>query len=115
AGGSNRGWASRGSKPFTFERVKWTGKTPFEILTMEAEPDGFTLTFTEPVDETTASNPASYSMAAWTYILQSKYGSPEVDQATTTIKAAQVSEDNKSVRLTIDGRIRGHVHHRKST
>ena len=66
AGGSNRGWASNGSKPFTFERVKWTGKTPFEILTMEAEPDGFTLTFTEPVDETTAVNPASYSMEAWT-------------------------------------------------
>jgi hypothetical protein len=115
AGGSNRGWASRGSKPFTFERVKWTGKTPFEILTMEAEPDGFTLTFTEPVDETTASNLASYSMAAWTYILQSKYGSPEVDQATPTIKAAKVSDDKKSVRLTIDGLVRGHVHHLKST
>lgn len=115
AGGSNRGWASRGSKPFTFERVKWTGKTPFEILTMEAEPDGFTLTFTEPVDEATAANPASYSMAAWTYILQSDYGSPEVDQATPTIKAAKVSADQKSVRLTVDGLVRGHVHHLKST
>lgn len=115
AGGSNRGWASRGSKPFTFERVKWTGKNPFEILTMEAEPDGFTLTFTEPVDEASASNPASYSMQAWTYILQSKYGSPEVDQATPTIKAAKLSTDKKSVRLTIDGLVRGHVHHLKST
>ena len=115
AGGSNRGWASRGSKPFTFERVKWTGKTPFEILTMKAEPDGFTLTFTEPVDETTAVNPASYSMEAWTYILQSKYGSPEVDQATPTIKAAKLSADKKSVRLTIDGLVRGHVHHLKSS
>jgi hypothetical protein len=115
AGGSNRGWASRGSKPFTFERVKWTGKTPFEILSMEAKPDGFNLTFTEPVDEATASNPASYSMAAWTYILQSDYGSPEVDQATPTIKAAKLSDDKKSVRLTIDGLVRGHVHHLKST
>lgn len=114
AGGSNRGWASRGSKPFTFERVKWTGKTPFEILTMEAEPDGFTLTFTEPVDEASASNPASYSMEAWTYILQSDYGSPEVDKATPTIKAAKLSADGKSVRLTIDGLVRGHVHHLKS-
>ncbi len=115
AGGSNRGWASRGSKPFTFERVKWTGKTPFEILTMEAEPDGFTLTFTEPVDEASAANPASYSMAAWTYILQSKYGSPEVDQATPTIQTAKLSADKKSVRLTINGLVRGHVHHLKST
>jgi len=109
-GGSNRGWASRGSKPFTFERVKWTGKTPFEILTMSAKPDGFTLTFTEPVDEKSAADPASYSMAAWTYIYQSDYGSPEVDQATPVIRAALVSPDKKSVRLTIDGLVRGHVH-----
>lgn len=63
-GGSNRGWASRGSKPFTLERVRYTGKTPFEILTMQAKPDGFALTFTHPIDETTAANPASYSMSS---------------------------------------------------
>src|SRR5690606_26582260 len=30
AGGTSRGWASTGGKPFTFERVRWTGKTPCE-------------------------------------------------------------------------------------
>jgi hypothetical protein len=110
-GGSNRGWASRGSKPFTFERVRWTGKTPFEIETMNANSDGFTLNFTQAVDPTTAGNPASYSMDAWTYILQHSYGSPEVDQATPKITKATVSSDRKSVRLKIDGLVRGHVHH----
>lgn len=114
AGGSNRGWASRGSKPFTLERVKWTGKTPFEIQTMRATPDGFTLNFTAPVDPASAGNPASYSMEAWTYIHQSGYGSPEVDQATPQITAATVSSDGKSVRLTIDGLVRGHVHYLSS-
>lgn len=78
---------------------------------MAATPDGFTLQFTEPVDPATAGDPASYSMAAWTYILQSSYGSPEVDQATPTITAATVSADKKSVRLKIEGLVRGHVHH----
>jgi hypothetical protein len=114
AGGTNRGWASRGSKPFTLERVRWTGKTPFEILDMKANPDGFTLTFTEPVDPATASSTASYSMAAWTYIYQSAYGSPEVDPATPKITAATVSNDNLSVRLTIEGLVKGHVHHLKA-
>jgi len=114
AGGSNRGWASRGSKPFTFERVKWTGQVPFEIKTMTANPDGFTLNFTEPVDPGTAGNPSSYSMKAWTYILQSGYGSPEVDQATPQITAATVSADRKSVRLKINDLVRGHVHHLSS-
>ncbi len=111
AGGSNRGWASRGSKPFTFERVKWTGRTPFEVHEITANPDGFTLHFTEAVDPATAADPASYSMAAWTYIYQSEYGSPEVDQTTPVITAATVSPDGMSVRLQIDGLVRGHVHH----
>ena len=110
-GGSNRGWASRGSKPFTFERVRWTGKVPFEMLTMFATPDGFELTFTEPVDKAAAADVKNYSMAAWTYILQSGYGSPEVDKATPTIASATVSPDGKKVRLKVDGRVKGHVHH----
>ncbi|BCX46662.1 hypothetical protein HAHE_05700 [Haloferula helveola] len=109
-GGSNRGWASRGSKPFTFERARWNGTVPFEMHTMLATPDGFTLTFTEPVDPSTAGDPASYSMQAWTYIYQSKYGSPEVDQATPKITAAKVSGDGMTVALTVDGRVKGHVH-----
>ena len=111
AGGSNRGWASRGGKPFTLERVTWTGVTPFEIQTMTANSDGFTLKFTEPVDPASAGNPASYGMDAWTYIYQASYGSPEVDQVTPKITAATVSEDRKSVRLKIDGLVKGHVHH----
>ncbi|MGH7127310.1 MAG: PQQ-dependent sugar dehydrogenase, partial [Planctomycetaceae bacterium] len=53
-GGTNRGWGSRGSKPFAIERLVWTGKTPFEIHEMRAKPDGFELTFTRPVDAKTA-------------------------------------------------------------
>ena len=111
AGGSSRGWASKGGKPFTFERVTWTGKTPFEIQAMTANTDGFTLNFTEPVDGTVAGDPATYQMEAWTYILQASYGSPEVDQAAPKITAAAVSADQKSVRLKIDGLVKGHVHH----
>ncbi len=110
-GGTNRGWAARGGKKFTFERVRWNGKTPFEIHEMHAQPDGFTLTFTEEVDPTNASNPASYQVAAWTYIYQKSYGSPEVDPVTPIVKSATVSPDRKSVRLVISPLTLGHVHH----
>ncbi|MGB2012043.1 MAG: hypothetical protein ACPHYF_10990, partial [Akkermansiaceae bacterium] len=113
-GGSNRGWASRGSKPFTFERVRWTGKNPFEIHEMRAKPDGFEITFTEPVDPKTVS-PESFSMSAWTYIYRAKYGSPEVDQATPVIKSATASPDGKTVRLIVEGLVKGHVHHLASS
>lgn len=109
-GGTNRGWASRGSKPFTFERVRWKGETPFEMKTISVRPDGFEITFTKAVDPDTAGVPANYPMSAWTYILQSGYGSPQVDQATPVVTEAKVSKDAMSVRLKVDGWVKGHVH-----
>src|SRR5262245_50877315 len=53
-GGTNRGWGSRGPQTFAVERLAWTGKVPFEIREMRARPDGFELTFTQPVDPKTA-------------------------------------------------------------
>lgn len=109
-GGTNRGWGSRGTKPFAVERLDWTGKMPFEIQEMRALPDGFKLTFTQPVDAKKASDVESYEMTTHTYIYQSSYGSPEVDPTTATIESATVSDDRKSVRLKINALQRGHVH-----
>ncbi|MEP4078944.1 DUF7133 domain-containing protein [Haloferula sp.] len=109
-GGTNRGWASRGSKPFTFERVRWNGTTPFEIQSMSARPDGFELAFTQAVDPETASDPASYEMKSWTYIYQKGYGSPEVDKSIPKVTKATLSADKTKVRLTVEGLVKGHVH-----
>jgi glucose/arabinose dehydrogenase len=110
-GGSNRGWASSGSKPFTFERVRWNGKTPFEIKEMKAKRDGFEVTFTEPVDTKIASDVANYPMKSWTYIYQASYGSPEVDQSVPTVEAVRVASDGMSVELKVKGLVQGNVHY----
>lgn len=109
-GGTNRGWGSRGGKPFSLERLVWTGKVPFEIHEMKAEPDGFTLTFTKPVEPKSAGDVASYKMETFTYIYQSGYGSPEVDRTTPTVEKAVVSADGKSVRLHLSKLEEGHIH-----
>ena len=109
-GGTNRGWGSRGRKPFAIDRVDWTGKVPFEIHEMRAKPDGFELTFTEAVDSITVEDTASYAISTYTYIYQSAYGSPEVDHTEPKITKAVAGDDGKSVRLFIDGLQEGHVH-----
>lgn len=109
-GGTNRGWGSRGTQPYSFERLDWSGRTPFEILAIHALPDGFELAFTEPVDPQTAGDPASYKLQTYTYIYQSSYGSPEVDHTDPKITQATVSKDGRSVKLTVDGLVPGHVH-----
>jgi hypothetical protein len=109
-GGTNRGWGSRGREPWALERLVWTGKTPFEVHMMSVRPDGFELTFTEPVDPKTAGDAASYKLGTYTYIYQSNYGSPEVDHTTPTIKQLTVSADGRKVRMIVDGLQIGHVH-----
>jgi glucose/arabinose dehydrogenase len=113
-GGTNRGWGSRGTKPFSIERLVWTGKTPFEIHEMHLKPDGFELTFTEPVDPASAGKIDSYAMSTFTYIFQASYGSPEVDQTTPKITKVEVGKDYKSVRLYVDGLQEGHIHDLKA-
>ncbi|MES2738011.1 MAG: hypothetical protein V4672_16935 [Verrucomicrobiota bacterium] len=109
-GGSDRGWGARGGKPFCFEKLEWTGKLPFEIHEMRATPDGFELTFTEPVDAKSAGDVASYSMREFTYAYREDYGGPEVDEILPKITSAKVSADGKSVRLTLTPLTQGHVH-----
>lgn len=109
-GGTNRGWGSRGSKPFSLERIDWTGEVPFEMQELRAKPDGFELTFTKPVDAEVAGDVSSYSLMTYTYPFQADYGGPEVDLTNPIITAAEVAADRKSVRLIVDGLVAGHIH-----
>ena len=110
-GGTNRGWAALGGKNYTFERVRWNGKTPFEMHEVHSRPDGFEVTFTEEIDPRTATELSAYQIKTWTYILQKGYGSPQVDSTEPTIEKVTVGADNRSIRLKIKGLVRGHVHH----
>jgi len=107
--GSDRGWGARGGLPYNFERVNWTGKTPFEIHEMRALSDGFELTFTQPIDKASAVD-AAFKMEAYTYLYQKAYGSPEVDQVKPKVTIASVAEDGKSLKLKIEPLTKGHVH-----
>lgn len=108
-GGTARGWGARGGKPFALQRLRWTGKTPFEIHEMRIRSDGFELTFTEPVDTATAGLIESYALETYTYLYRAEYGSPEVDGTRPPIRAVQVSPDGMKVRLFLD-LVLDHVH-----
>jgi hypothetical protein len=110
AGGSDRGWGSKGGQPYDFERIEWTGKVPFEMHTIHALPDGFEIKFTDPVDPKTASDLKSYSLREFTYIYRAEYGSPEVDDVFPELASATVSPDRKSVRLKMSPLTKGHIH-----
>jgi glucose/arabinose dehydrogenase len=107
--GTDRGWPSIGAHPYALQRLIWTGQTPFEVKEMRAAPDGFDLVFTEPVDPSTVTNPASYTIKSYTYIYQSGYGSPEVDITSPVIKSVAVSGDGLSAHMAVDGLVPGRI------
>ncbi len=109
-GGTNRGWPVRGPRPYALQRLDWTGIVPFEIKEIKARSDGFTVTFTKPVDRAVASRPGSYTLTTYTHIYQAGYGSPEVDHTTPEVMRATVSKDGLRVDLQIKGLVQGHVH-----
>lgn len=109
-GGTNRGWPVRGVKPFALERVQWSGKMPFEINRITIKPDGFKITFTKPVDQSTGSASESYALSAFTHPYHNAYGGPEVDRQKPVVKAVSLAEDGLSATISLEKLERGFVY-----
>jgi hypothetical protein len=110
AGGTNRGWPVRGSKPFALERIDWNGKMPFEIQRITITPDGFKIAFTKPVDAKIGSDPQCYAVGTFTHPYQGAYGGPEIEQTTPDVKSVALAEDGLSARIVLNKLIPGHVY-----
>ncbi|MEM0969561.1 MAG: hypothetical protein AAGJ31_09445, partial [Verrucomicrobiota bacterium] len=97
-GMSNRGWSSLGNRSYGLQRVRYTGEPLFAIQKVEAKPDGFLLTFTEPAAHTSA----TFQVSSFTYEYSSRYGGEEKDTQRHQITHQNWSSDKRSVLLRID-------------
>jgi len=109
-GETARGWGSIGPKKLGMERLSWTGKLPFEIQQVTAEPDGFLLEFTRPVDPVSAANLSSYRISGFTYLYHSSYGSPPIGRLLCPVRRVVVAPDHLSVRLAVGCLREGYIH-----
>ena len=109
-GGTNRGWGSVGPKPFALERLVWTGKTAFEILDMKLTPDGFDLTFTEPVDTATAAEAEQLRAHHLPLHLPVRLRQPRSRQDHLHRQVGHRERRRVKVHLVVDGLQQGAVH-----
>ncbi|CAM4391093.1 sulfocyanin-like copper-binding protein [Zobellia nedashkovskayae] len=112
-GMTSRGWSSTGKKMFGLQRLKWSGKVPFEVKTIKAEDDGFFLEFTKPINKKMGGDISSYQITTFNYLYHNTYGSPIVDQQKAVVTNADVSDDGLSVKLTANGMRLGFIHQLK--
>lgn len=97
-GQTMRGW---GGPVEGLQRISFTGKPSLEIRDIHILPDGFELKFTEALERTTAADPARYRVQSYYYPYSQQYGAPQSDVTQVPAKAATVSEDGLTVRLTL--------------
>ena len=109
-GGTNRGWPVRGIKPFALERLEWTGKMPFELKSINITGDGFRITFTKPLDQTTGNNIKSYKIGAFTHNYHSGYGGPEVDLTDSVVESVELAASGLSATIVLRKLKIGYVH-----
>ncbi len=110
AGMTSRGWSSSGGGLYGLQRLAWNGKTPFEMKTVQARPDGFEVEFTQPVDAKSAKDASNWALSTFTYQYHHNYGSPVVNEDSRVIKAIVVSDDRLKVRLVLDSLKLGYIH-----
>ncbi len=92
------------------QKITWTGRVPMDILSMKLTPGGFELTFTKPVDPTTAARPSAYSMTSYYYRYHANYGSPKTDLVPVKVEKVELSADGSRATLTLDQLVPGRVY-----
>ena len=108
--GSSGNWSWNGTR-FGLQRLKPNGNTTFEIQSVQAQPDGFNITFTKPVDPAWLGNPNHFALRQWRYHATAQYGGPKREEQRLVATEAISDGDGRSVRLKVPGLREGSVVH----
>ncbi len=107
--GSSGNWSQYQKKWFSLQKIKYTGKSTFEMLAVRAKANGFEIEFTEPVGSKYGNDASYYDIQQWRYVPTMEYGGPKVDLDNLTIASVNFSSDRKKVFLEIPNLKEGHV------
>ncbi len=101
------GWAGNRTRPGGLYRIRRT-QLPLHIPTdFHAAHDGLVVTFSEPLDPSSATDPGNYDLKAWNYRWSANYGSPDLrhngaeGRDTWRIESAALAANGRSVFLRI--------------
>ncbi len=104
---TNRGWGGY-SPADGVARVRWTGKTPFEIRDMYVNRDIVGLNFTDALPEDWEAS-AQFEVVQYDYDYWWEYGSPERHLEPLAVRVAGTNWDHKGITLGVEGLQAGKV------
>jgi hypothetical protein len=77
---------------------------------MHLTPEGFELTFTQPVDAAAAARPENYAFRHYFYQYHQRYGSDQQDVQAVPVTGVKVSADGRKVSLQLAALKPGYVY-----
>jgi hypothetical protein len=106
-GFTDRGWGSVGARGEGLQRLRWSGRTPFDLLEVTATAAGFDLRFTKPLAPDVEMMPAAIYVREYGYRYHSTYGSDEFDSRRVDVHGVTIDPDRRSVRVATAPRATG--------
>ncbi len=94
-------WAGDQTTPGGFYRVRATGKPMYLPIGLHATKEGVRISFTDAIDRASVSDRSHYSVKTWSLKRTVKYGSDHYNEQPLRVTAASLSEDGRTVFLTI--------------
>jgi hypothetical protein len=91
------------------QRIKWTGKTPLDILNVKLTKTGFDVTFTLPIDPKTAIK-EQFNLRRYYYEYHQAYGSKQFDITPVAVQSLSLSADKRTVSLNLSDLKAGYIY-----
>ena len=92
------------------QRIVYSGKEPMDIYTMHLLQDGFELSFTQQLNDSTLMDPAHYSFRHYFYDYHLKYGSDQYDVKVVPVSKVEISEDQMKIVLKLSEVKQGYIY-----
>lgn len=102
------GWSYNG-RQYGLQRMQYNGKSAFEMLAIRALSDGFDIEMTEEIAADVDVSGMHIQVEQWRYEPTANYGGPKMDQQKLKIGNITVSNNRKTIHLTIKGLKKQHV------
>lgn len=106
--GMNGGWAHR-EHQYGLQKLIFKEKTAFEMLAIRAQPGGFEIEFTQPVEQGISTSREMINLQQWYYQATAAYGGPKLDLQDLSISSATFNADRTKLNLQISGLKAGYV------
>jgi cytochrome c len=107
--GSTGNWGQEGKERFGLQRLRYNGKSVFEMLAVRAKTNGLEIELTDPLQEGMGEGAGDYLVRTWRYVPNAEYGGPKIDERSLRVAGVRVMPNRRRVFLELPDMRSGHV------